>query len=91
MRSVAEPSNAELLRAIEDLTRSIAGIDSKVDSLRFEMTQQFAAVINHIKGVENRIVGLETRLGALEDRVEMQGVTVRAIWDHLSGGDEHAA
>jgi len=55
------------------------------------MTQQFGAVSNHISAVENRVAALHTRLGALEDRVAMQGITIRAIWDQLSGGGEHAA
>ncbi len=89
--SVAEPTDGEILRAVTDVQRSLGELACPLEVLRFEMTQQFGAVSNHISAVENRVAALHTRLGALEDRVAMQGITIRAIWDQLSGGGEHAA
>ncbi len=77
---MAEPTNSEILRAVEATRTEVM---RAIEGLRFDMNQ-------HLAAVNDRIAALNTRLGTLEDRVEMQGVTVRAIWDHLAGGGEHA-
>ena len=78
---MAEPTNSEILRAVAETRTEVM---RAIEGLRFDMNQ-------HLATVNDRIAALNTRLGTLEDRVEMQGVTVRAIWDRLAGGGEHAA
>lgn len=88
MWSMEEPTNAEILRSVNDVAGALettrTELTHAIEGLRFDMAQQFGAVNSYL-------AALNRRLGALEDRVDMQGVTVRAIWDHLPGGDEHAA
>jgi hypothetical protein len=80
-----EPTNRDILYAIDRLNERIDRVNERIDALRFDMIQHFGAV-------ENLIAAVNTRVATLEDRFEWMSVTVRAKRDHMNpGGDSSAA